>query len=110
MPHESINCAAQFRKFRLGVEYQQGTFRFLWDEESSSAGSPAGTGCSAYRVASILRTCLPTFQHCLQFLEPDWLAEIVVHPGGKTLLAVSLHGTGSDGNNVNRKFAIRVLT
>ena len=34
---------------------------------------------NAQPVVSILGTCHPTFQRCLQWVQPDWLGEIIVH-------------------------------
>jgi hypothetical protein len=54
-------------------------------------------------------SALPPFQDRLQFLHSNWLAEIVVHAGRKTLFAITLHGVCRDSNDVNRTISGRVF-
>jgi hypothetical protein len=43
---------------------------------------------------------LPTLQSGLKLSRPNRLAEVVIHPRGKALFAISLHGMGRQSYNV----------
>jgi ribose transport system substrate-binding protein len=81
--------------YRMGLDVG-----WPWDWTFDSEGR-----CESACYGSIraLHRDLPTLQCCLKLSWSNRLAEVVIHPRGKALFAVSLHGVGRQSDNVERR-------